>query len=98
MINGYCVKKYVKMNWETARKIFLSTISTDRNMYFRGQSNSEWGLELSLGRLSKKLAKQLKLNSGSQQFIEFTERLENDLLNEFEQSYHRISGAPSLPN
>lgn len=91
-----CVQVTECSTWRDAQQLLWCIGSTHQEVLFRGQSDEEWPLESSFGRLVRTLAEQRRWDKDGLRAIE--QQLESDLLGEFRRAYYRIAGASLLPD
>lgn len=91
-----CFKLCEVKTWREAEECFLNIAATTREeIFFRGQADAKWPLQSKFDRAIEQLAKDSKWDDGEKR--KNAQSIEEELLNEFRNACHRVSGGPELP-
>ena len=90
-----CFKPIKVDTWHEAKQNFLKIATSGEDVFFRGQADAQWPLQSKFDRVIDKLAQ--KFNWSVQDRKLKAQKIERELLDEFRNACHRISGAPELP-
>lgn len=81
--------------WHEAEEHFLTIASSEADVFFRGQADAEWPLQSKFDRVIDKLARKHDWSDQDRRLA--AQKIERELLDEFNNACHRISGDTELP-